>query len=1480
MASPAQQPAFKPGDRVDYRGTHATVRFSGPTLFATGIWIGLELFTADGKNDGSVNGERYFTCPPQHGLFVRPSQLKAAADAASSGTLDALPTTAVPPSVPKPSVPPTPAASRTLSALPGPSVASTPAVSTSRAAPVLGTARKPPPADLRTSLRSALLDTKPAVVGSAPLATPAATRSARLPVRATPGPISPSVAGPEVAINASGSKPVVTASSTTSRIPGTTRPTPSRVSPLLPRDGSPALSSASASRSPHVGDGSQITSPDVASPRISSVGSVDTGLDSPALPTPVTDGGAGVADVAADALPGSSKVVGLGLDLQTPEHPSLGASSSNAEIESDIRNEELPEKEPTDDEVPSSSDPVDIMPPVEESHQETQTSQDLTELDVETVLPPPPWSHALMSPKGVSQPTNMRELEELRVRVRVMERQREEDLQRLAELERLRTEVELLDRDKSKLHSKVTELQTSLGSLRDELKTVRDDKNELERKLEDANENLESMTLDKEVAEEKADVLSNEVVTLKERVEELQMELEIMAAEREEASGLEPGAPKDSAAEIRDLKKQIDVLKEALVKLRDINNDNETERKKRIQALEREVVSLAPYKMRAEELAPQLEAAQEALQTLKEQLDDALDAEDMVMQLTEKNLALGEKIEELRAANEDLEALKELSDELEENHVETERQLQEAIIVGEAQIRDLQAKLEDAAETVADYERTIDQFRTLVRNLQADVETLQASSSMQLESERHLSSQSQTMMSLTIRLQNTASDMKAKQVELDLRRLEALEAAAKVKLMEPYVPDAVVEKDANSMACQLAVSRLRQKAELVEKYVDQEQRSKGNQEKRSVAVADLRHGLRYFAGLCLRFENFMDICSVDEFLELGKLGEELIGSERRLDNMLDLSKEQTLTTSPQALVDLQRCIAQMDSLSTAYLERYILTDTFVRYWTALLYVEGVETLTDRLDASIEALETCFMRQKATDEDSGNVSTDVSTVLEVAKTFIGTIGDDLRLNVTSIRQGARKLQQRVAALAEQENSLVPTADIVEQLIRLFNHSTRAVDFFRQLTAKIDSRLKTETGESTGDVLLKDLQKLLLDCETQVFKLGEEPAWTGTRAFLESLESATTAALEEASSDDAMEVIERVTSPRVVRGTAIKEQYLLNVRLQKEAKELADQVSSLTLALKKRDETVQESSVRIQLLEKRMGDSKEQAEAISTLEAELAKSREQEGIFERAVEELQAEVDQLQQENAQLKRGGRRVAGGGLRSGTSTPTLDDSLQGNAAATSGDAIAVALQAELASAGTTLPVSAQVEALRTLVRYLRLENARLIANAALLGGIHDVPVADGVSAPMDPLARRMARLAGRASTAAGSEQTPRPQLVLAEVRNALSAPKMVDLSTLVSKPEEVSEPKPSRSLVRWMPRMLDPVQQYRDHTKHLQSVLNQAKNLSSALPRTTRRRQARRAANDGVHVGRLCIPGGGSGEMKLTWQGLESVHRMIVAA
>ncbi|XP_046864760.1 CAP-Gly domain-containing linker protein 3-like [Xenia sp. Carnegie-2017] len=83
--SPSPQPTqkteentnIKVGDRLvmlnDNRRRGIT-RYVGETQFSSGLWIGVELDTSMGKNDGSVNGIRYFCCKPNHGIFSHPSK--------------------------------------------------------------------------------------------------------------------------------------------------------------------------------------------------------------------------------------------------------------------------------------------------------------------------------------------------------------------------------------------------------------------------------------------------------------------------------------------------------------------------------------------------------------------------------------------------------------------------------------------------------------------------------------------------------------------------------------------------------------------------------------------------------------------------------------------------------------------------------------------------------------------------------------------------------------------------------------------------------------------------------------------------------------------------------------------------------------------------------------------------------------------------------------------------------------------------------------------------------------------------------------------------------------------------------------------------------------------------------------------------------------------------------------------------------------
>lgn len=63
-----------------------TVRYVGRLASDTGEWYGIALDEAKGDNDGSWDKERYFQCPPNHGVFVRRKEVGTGPSYSSIGS--------------------------------------------------------------------------------------------------------------------------------------------------------------------------------------------------------------------------------------------------------------------------------------------------------------------------------------------------------------------------------------------------------------------------------------------------------------------------------------------------------------------------------------------------------------------------------------------------------------------------------------------------------------------------------------------------------------------------------------------------------------------------------------------------------------------------------------------------------------------------------------------------------------------------------------------------------------------------------------------------------------------------------------------------------------------------------------------------------------------------------------------------------------------------------------------------------------------------------------------------------------------------------------------------------------------------------------------------------------------------------------------------------------------------------------------------
>ena len=155
------------------------------------------------------------------------------------------------------------------------------------------------------------------------------------------------------------------------------------------------------------------------------------------------------------------------------------------------------------------------------------------------------------------------------------------------------------------------------------------------------------LTLDKEMAEEQLDMLRNENEDLKVKLDEVETDLALL---REEADTVDLNDA-DSTGDQSVLKMQIRIkdeenkkLKEALIKLRDLNTEEKTAAARAVKGLKVAQDELDIKKKLAAKLEELNSKLEEESEELKEQVDFALGAEEMVEQLTTRILDLEDKL--------------------------------------------------------------------------------------------------------------------------------------------------------------------------------------------------------------------------------------------------------------------------------------------------------------------------------------------------------------------------------------------------------------------------------------------------------------------------------------------------------------------------------------------------------------------------------------------------------------------------------------------------------------------------------------------------------------------------------------------------------------------------------------------------------------------------------------------------------------------
>ncbi|KAF8526013.1 dynein associated protein-domain-containing protein [Hysterangium stoloniferum] len=975
-------------------------------------------------------------------------------------------------------------------------------------------------------------------------------------------------------------------------------------------------------------------------------------------------------------------------------------------------------------------------------------------LDVGEVSSSPQEVRSPITPRPPSS-ARVREEQELRVRLRIVEARREEDAEQIRGLKERLAEAEGFVSLRPKLQAKLTNLQSELINTRRALSDAESLSSMSEMRLLEANEQLEMSLLDKEVAEERAEAAEAELETLKERLAVVEVELNVLKQpDEEEGEGGISGSARERLAFIQ-LEKQNERLKDALIRLRDLSAETEAEQRRKINELERDLASIDELQADYESNVKKLITAETQIEDLKQQLDDALGAEEMLVQLTERNLELGEKIEEMRLSIEELEMLKELADELEEQHIETEKALQEDLDAKDMEAQEQVNKIKELNASLEDYEGTINQFRDLVLQLQSELDTLRAETqTAQTESATQASKASQ-IMSINLKLQSTVSKSQAKNIDLELRKIEAREARELLSIVQPYLPQIYIDTDSDATSCYLFFQRMALKADLINNVVAHAHglpdSLNGPVSESLVGVCEMRGRISHLSTLAKRFAAVLRRCDVESFLGIGRVYQEIAPIEKRMDMHIDLLKREEFREL-ECVSDVSKILAQFEHLAETYFSGYE-SDLGERELDLVL---SFDSDLDMFAAAVGLTKTAIQ----------NIQKDDDVVVEWGDSDIELIEPLQRLldQCRGAKQISKKLVKRIEDMLIENSALKAT--LLPQLNSLSVLVSKGVDFAIQL-AQSTSGYLADVRAAKHPFQLGGILNIVREIATATMSRRDAalPSWDDVSGSVLQLISDASAVLPLAMEAENVVKISGIP-PWVHRIDEVKAALAVNVEAERKVAQLNEEMQDLIRGLKTRDQTIQESGVKIELMERRMEMVKKQADAITDLEAEVSKARKQERAYEEAMEQLQADLDALEQDNARLK--------------TMAPNPE---RQSSTTQQGDVEPVTVEGNL----ETSHLLEQIEALRGAVRFLRNENAYL-KGYDLLKEIQALPALESITRPPTPPLDRSPTPDSDESDTDGGRTRPtslrtlatETKLLYRDVMQFSSTRRVVDLSVL----------------------------------------------------------------------------------------------------
>lgn len=865
-----------------------------------------------------------------------------------------------------------------------------------------------------------------------------------------------------------------------------------------------------------------------------------------------------------------------------------------------------------------------------------------------------------------------RENEELKTKLKVLEKKRLEDREQMKDLTRMQEKTEKLENINKKIEGKFQTANQENVGLRKQLKEAEERLEEIEALQAEHESIMELATLDREMAEETAEVYKSELDALKSKAEEMELELDILKEENAEYSQGMSTEERASTGWLQ-MERTNERLREALIRLRDITSQQDEEARAEIKGLQKDVEGFEAVKEQYEVTKEKLLEAETRNEDLRQQLDDNLGAEDMIEQLSDEKHQQSEEIAELKAIVTDLEDLKEIADELEANHVQNEKEMQEELDYRDSVIADSNRRAAEQDDAIADLEYTLSRFRELVTSLQSTLEDMKASHAVNEAESEQLESKSRAMMDLNQKLQISAVKTQVKTIDLELQRMDAQEAQQHLEIVKMFLPESYLT-DRDSVLALLRFSRLAFKANLLHGFI--KERVNGpphpGHEDDVFAGCDALDKLTWVSSMCDRFVNAISHCSQEQFHKYQGALYELEPVERALNAWIDGLKRDELREK-QCAGELQRTIALMTHLGEVHI------------------AEGLESFADEVQMKAvlmqSHLESAALSFNVTKDMVQRVVPSEDEEAEAGQHFARK-SDAVITQTRSTKVIIGKAVRSLEDLKARSLSLTPdTADAFEQCE---SAAQELAEMARQVGNDLH-RLVTEEGRAEPHTYA-EVQSTIHQTVMTAFSSNDSDLFSTYLSKLRSLTGHISDLAAVCADLSQTQEFERSEAPWVLRAADIKAIKTIPVDAEDEIRQLKDHYSEARRAIALRDENLSTATLRIETLEARMRDANTKAERIAGLEEEIEKAQREAAELQKNISEQDRELKTLESERDQWKK----IAG------------DSKAYGDAAGGSEAGVKAGQERAVATAREMDALKQDIASLQAAVRYLREDNRR----------------------------------------------------------------------------------------------------------------------------------------------------------------------------